>query len=103
MTSMPASRNARAITLAPRSWPSRPGLAISTRIFFSGIFAVSSSSGSLPQILNRHHNHCRYHQIDAQEAYKTKEPAVAALRIVGPRSKDAFVALKIAPMTEREL
>src|SRR5215472_12947063 len=32
MTSMPASRSARAITLAPRSWPSRPGLAISTRI-----------------------------------------------------------------------
>src|SRR5258707_15647593 len=32
MTSMPASRRARAITLAPRSWPSRPGLATSTRI-----------------------------------------------------------------------
>src|SRR4051812_9584694 len=32
MTSMPASRNARAMTLAPRSWPSRPGLATSTRI-----------------------------------------------------------------------
>src|SRR4051812_45351756 len=31
MTSMPASRSARAITLAPRSWPSRPGLAITTR------------------------------------------------------------------------
>src|SRR5579864_951033 len=35
MTSMPASRNARAITLAPRSWPSSPGLATSTRIFRS--------------------------------------------------------------------
>src|ERR1700761_5585009 len=32
MTSMPASRNARAITLAPRSCPSRPGLATSTRM-----------------------------------------------------------------------
>src|SRR5262245_48120418 len=32
MTSIPASRNARAITLAPRSWPSRPGFAITTRI-----------------------------------------------------------------------
>src|SRR5882762_11849030 len=31
---MPASRNARAMTLAPRSWPSSPGLAINTRIFF---------------------------------------------------------------------
>src|SRR5919197_1286314 len=37
MTSIPASRSARAITLAPRSWPSRPGLAISTRIFRSAI------------------------------------------------------------------
>src|SRR5687768_17161156 len=35
MTSMPASRSARATTLAPRSWPSSPGLAMSTRIFFS--------------------------------------------------------------------
>ena len=31
-TSMPASRSAAATTLAPRSWPSRPGLATSTRI-----------------------------------------------------------------------
>src|SRR5258706_6142151 len=30
---MPASRSARAMTLAPRSWPSRPGLAMTTRIF----------------------------------------------------------------------
>src|SRR5665213_2237891 len=33
MTSMPASRSARAMILAPRSWPSRPGLATTTRIF----------------------------------------------------------------------
>src|SRR5271157_1931419 len=32
MTSMPASRRARAITFAPRSWPSNPGLATRTRI-----------------------------------------------------------------------
>src|SRR2546421_10164920 len=31
MTSKPASRRARAITLAPRSCPSRPGLATTTR------------------------------------------------------------------------
>src|ERR1700675_1816924 len=40
MTSMPASRSALAITLAPRSWPSRPGLATKTRIFFSLISPV---------------------------------------------------------------
>src|SRR3982751_712188 len=33
MTSMPASRRARAMIFAPRSWPSRPGFAITTRIF----------------------------------------------------------------------
>src|SRR3954463_16580862 len=32
MTSMPASRSARATTFAPRSCPSRPGLAMTTRI-----------------------------------------------------------------------
>ena len=35
MTSMPASWRAAAITFAPRSWPSSPGLATSTRIFRS--------------------------------------------------------------------
>src|SRR5690348_11639339 len=35
MTSMPASRSARAITFAPRSCPSSPGFATSTRIFCS--------------------------------------------------------------------
>src|SRR6266508_151342 len=40
MTSIPASRSARAITLAPRSWPSRPGLATKTRIlpWFASVF-----------------------------------------------------------------
>src|SRR5579875_283879 len=41
---MPASRRARAITFAPRSWPSRPGFAISTRIGFSGIRPNSFAS-----------------------------------------------------------
>src|ERR687896_2724502 len=33
MTSIPASRSARAMIFAPRSCPSRPGFAITTRIF----------------------------------------------------------------------
>src|ERR671930_223807 len=33
MTSMPASRSARAMIFAPRSWPSRPGFAMTTLIF----------------------------------------------------------------------
>src|ERR1700704_5520047 len=35
MTSIPASRNARATTFAPRSWPSKPGFAMRMRIFFA--------------------------------------------------------------------
>src|SRR6266700_1631318 len=59
MTSMPASRRARAITLAPRSWPSRPGLATRTRIFGSAIAGLFKHIGrssdrfyiyALPQI-----------------------------------------------------
>src|SRR6188474_1111469 len=33
MTSMPASRSALAMIFAPRSWPSSPGFAITTRTF----------------------------------------------------------------------
>src|ERR1700693_6561378 len=45
MTSIPASRKARAITLAPRSCPSSPGFAINTRIGLSAI--PFSSRGEL--------------------------------------------------------
>src|SRR3954470_2920352 len=43
MTSMPASRSERAITLAPRSWPSRPALAMTTRMGRSIRGSVSTS------------------------------------------------------------
>src|SRR3990172_2146125 len=42
-TSMPASRRARATTFAPRSWPSRPGLAIITLIFRSSLIRRQTS------------------------------------------------------------
>ncbi len=38
---VPASRSARATTLAPRSWPSRPGLATNTRILRSDMGVCS--------------------------------------------------------------
>src|SRR5687768_16678626 len=41
---MPASRRARATTLAPRSWPSRPGLAIRTRMRRRGAADVLGSA-----------------------------------------------------------
>src|SRR5687767_9008407 len=40
MTSIPASRSARAMIFAPRSWPSRPGFATTTRIFLLAIGAA---------------------------------------------------------------
>src|SRR4051794_28006849 len=41
---MPASRSARATTFAPRSWPSRPGFAITTLIGVSCIRLLSSEN-----------------------------------------------------------
>src|SRR3954452_22859557 len=45
MTSIPASRSARAMIFAPRSCPSRPGLATTTRIF---LFVAVDMSGAPP-------------------------------------------------------
>ena len=42
MTSMPASRSARAMIFAPRSCPSRPGLATTTRIFWVGAVVMAA-------------------------------------------------------------
>src|SRR3990172_3014205 len=51
MTSKPASRRPRATTLAPRSWPSRPGLAISTRMVVSSLIVGTSVDSLLrPQV-----------------------------------------------------
>src|SRR5713226_8253651 len=52
MTSMPASRNARAITFAPRSWPSRPGLATRTRIFCSLISSLRDENAQSYRLCN---------------------------------------------------
>src|ERR671927_10300 len=49
MTSMPASRRARAMILAPRSWPSRPGLATTTRIFWL-VLGADIGGGRAPSI-----------------------------------------------------
>src|SRR5512140_1924482 len=52
MTSKPASRRARATTFAPRSWPSRPGLATrmrTLRALFSGAAACDMGGVYRPQ------------------------------------------------------
>src|SRR5262245_39955302 len=58
MTSMPASRRARAITLAPRLCPSSPGLATSTRIFFSAFMRPTKDTTKH----SRYYGHTRSNQ-----------------------------------------
>src|SRR5580765_5699178 len=45
MTSIPASRSARAMIFAPRSCPSRPGFAITTRIFLATLGSLRPLMG----------------------------------------------------------
>src|SRR5918911_245170 len=54
MTSNPASRSARATIFAPRSWPSSPGLATTTRILRSSVMIVTSEHR--PQPLSHAHD-----------------------------------------------
>src|SRR5918997_3725257 len=54
MTSIPASRRARAMIFAPRSWPSRPGLATTTRIFFVLDGALTPRKSRSADHLERH-------------------------------------------------
>src|ERR671939_114295 len=51
MTSMPASRSARAMIFAPRSCPSRPGFATTTRIF---LVLVPASTGRASLLRDEH-------------------------------------------------
>src|SRR5438105_10677774 len=53
MTSMPASRSARAITLAPRSCPSRPTLAMTTRVLRAIGAAVYGRASDRRGLLSR--------------------------------------------------
>src|SRR5688500_4940066 len=51
MTSMPASRKASANTFAPRSWPSRPGLAMRTRILRAAVMHLSPYDEQASQLV----------------------------------------------------
>src|SRR5919108_697133 len=53
MTSIPASRRARAMIFAPRSWPSNPALAMTTRIFRAGLIR-GVDEGGLPPSCDDH-------------------------------------------------
>src|SRR5579871_2106940 len=47
---MPASRSARAITFAPRSWPSRPALAMTMRSGRSAMFDPIDAVAAAAQV-----------------------------------------------------
>ena len=53
MTSMPASRSARAMTLAPRSCPSSPGLAMTTLKSFASIRSIGDFFVLAPHLAER--------------------------------------------------
>src|SRR3712207_2959611 len=52
MTSIPASRSARAMIFAPRSWPSRPGFATTTRIFLVLVPASTAGESTSVRLLD---------------------------------------------------
>src|SRR5437899_6808575 len=68
MTSMPASRSAMATTLAPRSCPSRPGLATRTRMGLTGFVILRSRSDEGPSAAAVTKKVLRFAQDDRREA-----------------------------------
>src|SRR5437762_12850994 len=52
MTSTPASRSARATTLAPRSWPSSPAFATITRILPMTVSVAGTSRGPADRLVH---------------------------------------------------
>src|SRR5208337_1828219 len=74
MTSMPASRRARATIFAPRSWPSRPGLATRTRILSSMNLITGFRPVPLPK-------YCRQIKRETSEYFRLFQP----LRLVSDK------------------
>ena len=77
MTSMPASRSARAMILAPRSWPSRPGLATTTRIL------RPAARGSVGVSVSRRHVASEFMGPSPAETQCRDEPFAAVWRSAG--------------------
>src|SRR3954469_9118476 len=96
MTSMPASRSARAMIFAPRSWPSRPGFATTTRIFRPP-WALCAGLSAVPSIA------AQLIRPDTLWAVRTPLAAlVVALALAVPASASAAVTIssfKVTPST----
>src|SRR6187551_1552560 len=98
MTSIPASRSARAMIFAPRSWPSRPGLATTTRILRAmgpSISGGGSRRAAAPS--------ARYEEVllcgadvradRADELVRDLGESVIVARVVGDLGEDLAVAV----------
>src|SRR4051812_45583263 len=66
MTSIPASRRARAMIFAPRSCPSRPGFATTTRIFLL-LLPSAMRAGSLTRLSPPPGEQARADQAEAEQ------------------------------------
>src|SRR3954462_4446450 len=95
MTSMPASRSARAMIFAPRSWPSRPGLATTTRILRAMADRLNDKGVAGEAVLLRHAPQYRLHRRHARGAVAggrggDREPALRAF-LAEPAQHDVVV------------
>src|SRR3954464_12729771 len=89
MTSMPASRSARAMIFAPRSWPSRPGLATTTRIFRAVAAVIGWSLVAVP------------YQLAVELAQLAADLAAVGDRIVGVAERPPIESGGVRPGRRR--
>src|SRR6187551_1590662 len=91
MTSMPASRRARAMIFAPRSWPSRPGLATTTRILRAIRGRLNDERVAGEAMLGGHLAQDRLHRLDAGRAVARGvggDGDLAERRVLAQRAQD---------------
>src|SRR5688572_23325673 len=98
MTSMPASRSARAMIFAPRSCPSRPGLATTTRILRAMPETLDDERVAGEAMLARHAAQDRLHRVDAGRPVAAAvggDVQLPAQALGGERAQDDVVADRV--------
>src|SRR6266542_1537107 len=103
MTSMPASRRARATTLTPRSWPSRPGLATTTRMRPCATVRRLSLEGRAPSTTPRHEGLRAGRAAGAAAAaYPVPDPPEDTTRAAAPARRGRATTGASGPMPNRD-
>src|SRR5919205_427048 len=102
MTSMPASRSARAMILAPRSCPSRPGFATTTRIFPAIAPEPTSEDRRLapraPDLAQRVAHLAHRHVGTRAGEDRLHEVAVVARRVLLQPGQRSLRSCRVAPL-----